>query len=173
MSTTFLSHVPIWVWGLLAALIALGLSATRTQQKPLWAALAMPIVMTAMSSYGAASTFTSTMPALVAWASAVVIVLGLRAGLGGGGRVNWMPATRRVQVPGSGWPLVLILSIFMLKFAVAVTLAIRPELKANAAFATWICLMYGALSGIFLARVLAIRRAMKNASAAGTASLAS
>ncbi|MDR3396058.1 MAG: hypothetical protein P4M06_00690 [Pandoraea sp.] len=173
MSFAFLSHVPFWVWWLFVALVALGLSATRTQYKPLWAALAMPLAMTGVSAYGAASTFTTHMPALIAWASAVVIVVVLRAALGAWGRVSWVPETRRVRVPGSWLPLLWMLAIFALKFAVGVSLAIYPALKSNGAFSAWVCLSYGAFSGIFLGRALAIRRAMRNASVAGEASLAS
>jgi hypothetical protein len=173
MSFAFLSHVPFWVWWLFVALVVLGLSATRTQHKPLWAALAMPLAMTGVSAYGSFSTFTTHTPALIAWASAAVIVVVLRAALGRWGRVSWVPATRRVRVPGSWLPLFWMLAIFALKFAVAVSLAIYPALSSDGGFAAWVCLSYGAFSGIFLGRALAIRRAMRNASVAGRASLAS
>ncbi|VVE88615.1 DUF6622 family protein [Pandoraea bronchicola] len=173
MSFAFLSHVPLWVWWLFVALIALGLAATRTQHKPLWAALAMPLAMTGVSAYGAASTFTTHVPSLIAWASAVVIAVVLRVALGWWGKVSWVPETRRVRVPGSWLPLVWMLAIFAVKFTVAVSLAIHPDLKSNGGFAAWIGLSYGAFSGIFLGRALAIRRAMRNASVTGEASLAS
>ncbi|VVD86287.1 hypothetical protein PHO31112_01380 [Pandoraea horticolens] len=173
MSFAFLSHVPFWVWWLFVALVALGLSATRTQQKPLWAALAMPLAMTAVSAYGAANTFTTHAPALIAWASAVVIAAVLRSALGWWGHVSRLPATRRVQVSGSWLPPVWMVAIFALKFSVAVALAIHPDLTSNGGFAAWICLSYGAFSGIFLGRALAIRRAMRNVSVASDASPAS
>ncbi|MEF3065836.1 DUF6622 family protein [Pandoraea apista] len=172
MSFAFVSHVPLWVWWLFIVLVVLGLAATRTQQKPLWAALAMPLVMTGVSAYGAATTFTTALPASIAWVSAVAIAVALRAALGWWGSVSWIPATRRVRMPGSWLPLVWMLAIFVLKFAVAVSMAIHPDLKSNGGFAAWICLWYGAFSGIFLGRVLAIRRAIRNASVAGEASLA-
>lgn len=163
MSSAFFSHVPVWVWGLLAALIALGLSATRTRQKTLWKALAMPVAMAAFSAYGVISTFATNAPALIAWVSALVIAVALRAALGWWGNVRWVPATRRVELPGSWLPLVWMLAVFALKFSVAVSLAIHPELMAQGGFAAWICLVYGALSGIFFGRVLAIRRAIRRA----------
>ncbi|MFJ2993176.1 DUF6622 family protein [Pandoraea sp. NPDC087047] len=173
MSSAFLSHVPVWVWGLLVALIALGLSATRTRQKPLWGALAMPVAMTGLSAYGVLSTFAGSAPAFVAWLSAVVIAVVLRAALGWWGNVGWVPATRRVQLPGSWLPLVWMLAIFALKFGVAVSLAIHPERIAQGGFAAWVCLAYGAFTGIFLGRVLAIRRAMRMTPGNGSAGVAS
>lgn len=95
MSFAFFSHVPFWVWCLFVALVALGLSATRTQQKPLWAALAMPLVMTGVSAYGAANTFTTHALALIAWASAVAIAVVLRSALGWWGRALAIRRARR------------------------------------------------------------------------------
>lgn len=158
---TFLSHVPLWVGFLFVGLVALGLSATRTQQKPLWAALAMPVAMTVFSAYGVANSFGASAPSLVAWTSAVVIVVVLRAALGIWGDVRWVPATHRVVVAGSWMPLVWMLAIFALKFAVAVQLAMHPALREQGGFVAWISLAYGAFTGVFLGRGLAVRRAIR------------
>ncbi|WP_087691310.1 MULTISPECIES: DUF6622 family protein [unclassified Pandoraea] len=158
---TFLSHVPMWVGFLFLALVGLGLSATRTQQKPLWAALAMPVAMTLFSAYGVANTFGASTPSLIAWTSAVVIVVVMRAALGIWGDVRWLPESRRVLVPGSWMPLVWMLAIFAMKFAVAVQLAMHPALHEQGSFAAWISLAYGAFTGVFLGRGLAIRRAIR------------
>ncbi|VVE64279.1 hypothetical protein PAN31117_01530 [Pandoraea anapnoica] len=161
MSSAFLSHVPVWVWGLLVALIALGVLATRPRQKTVWQALTMPLAMTAFSIFGVVSTFATNVPALIAWCSAVVITFALRAALGWWGNVRWDPETRRVHLPGSWLPLVWMLSIFAAKFTVAVAVAIHPELMTHGGFSAWVCLMYGTFSGIFLGRMLAIGRAVR------------
>lgn len=104
MSFAFFSHVPFWVWCLFVALVALGLSATRTQQKPLWAALAMPLVMTGVSAYGAANTFTTHALALIAWASAVAIAVVLRSALGWWGRARWRSGVHGVMSASPALP---------------------------------------------------------------------
>ncbi|MCE4062007.1 hypothetical protein LXM60_17575 [Pandoraea sputorum] len=162
MSFAFLSHVPVWVWGLLVALIALGLLATRPRQKTVWQALTMPLAMTGFSIFGVVSTFATNVPALIAWCCAVVITVALRAALGWWGNVRWDPEMRRVHLPGSWLPLVWMLSIFAAKFVVAVAVAIHPALMTHGGFAAWVCLAYGTFSGIFLGRMLAIGRAVLN-----------
>ncbi|MFK0379122.1 DUF6622 family protein [Pandoraea sp. NPDC090278] len=171
MSFAFLSHVPIWVWGLLVALIAVGLLATRPRQKTVWQALTMPLAMTAFSIFGVVSTFATNVPALIAWCSAVVVTVALRAALGWWGNVRWDPASRRVHLPGSWLPLVWILSIFVAKFTVAVAVAIHPDLMKHGGFAAWVCLTYGTFSGIFLGRMLAIGRAVRKGRKGGSGEL--
>ena len=46
----------------------------------------------------------------------------------------------------------LILGIFTIKYVVGVTLAIRPELAMSVEFSAVIATLYGALSGVFIAR---------------------
>jgi len=44
MIVIILSHTPVWVWGLLAALMALGFSQTRQRRLAPWRLLMLPLV---------------------------------------------------------------------------------------------------------------------------------
>ena len=50
-------HTPPWVWGLLAALVALGLSQTLPRQMSTRRVTVLPIVLLALSLAGVATTF--------------------------------------------------------------------------------------------------------------------
>ena len=159
MITSILQHTPVWVWGLLAGLIALGVSLAFTREITLRRATIMPLAMAGLSLYGVASAFSHHPLALLAWAIGLAVTASLAIGLGIGRGAVWMPETGLLRVPGSWWPLVLILGIFCTKFAVGVTLALHPDFARDSAFATSIGLIYGAFSGVFLGRGAALWKA--------------
>jgi len=171
MITSILQYTPVWVWGLLAGLIALGVSLAFTREITLRRATLMPLAMVGLSLYGVASVFHHQAFALLAWAVGLAITASLAIGLGIGRGAVWIPETRLLRVPGSWWPLVVILGIFITKFAVGVTLALHPDFARDSAFATSIGLIYGAFSGVFLGRGAALWKAAQ-AGIARTASLA-
>ncbi len=154
-------NTPVWVWGLLAALVALGLSQARARQASLWRVSLLPAAMLSLSVLGAMGDFGRTgllAPTLAAWtasAAAVLLALRHRAPARGSG---YDAASRRLHLPGSWLPLLLILAIFCLKYAVGIELALRPQASQDAAFALPVCAVYGALSGLFAARALALWR---------------
>src|SRR5512139_2508805 len=104
MSTT-LQHIPTWVFGLLCALIALGVSQSFPRSITLRRSAVLPIVLMGVSLAGVASTFGQQPLALLAWALGLA---GAVAGLHGrvdSSAVQFSPATQRFQMPGSWVPL--------------------------------------------------------------------
>jgi hypothetical protein len=73
-------------------------------------------------------------------------------------------------VPGSWLPMLLIVALFSVKFGVGVLLAMSPGLALEAGFAAEVGLAYGAFSGMFLGRGLAMwqvgRRSLRSRFAA-------
>ena len=67
-------------------------------------------------------------------------------------------ASRRFDLPGSAMPLVLIMGIFLTKYLVGVELAMQPALARDSAFALQIAALYGAFSGLFVARAMRLWR---------------
>src|SRR5471030_412737 len=156
-------HTPHWVWWLLAALISLGVSQTKPQQKTLRNATVIPLAMAALSFYGVVSVFAAQSIALVAWAAAMLAALSISHAAGIGSKARWLAAEQRLLVPGSWVPLVLILGLFIIKFGANVMLAMHPDLSVDRLFAVSVSLAYGAFSGIFLARGLAMWRVARQA----------
>ncbi|HSN33892.1 MAG TPA: DUF6622 family protein, partial [Ideonella sp.] len=82
--------------------------------------------------------------------------LAARAGPPAGAR--WLPAERAWALPGSWAPLALMLGLFALRFVVAALLATHAGLRDDLAFAALAGAGYGALSGVFLGRAMALWR---------------
>ena len=152
-----LQHTPVWVWPLLAALMALGVMQAFARTVALRRITLLPVAMLALSLWGVASVFGSG-PALVAWAlgGLAAAAWSLRRGAAAGAR--WSAAEQAFRLPGSWVPLMLILGIFCTKFGVGVSLALHPQLRATPDFAIGVSLAYGAFSGIFAGRAAALWR---------------
>lgn len=159
MLGTIVKSTPAWVWGLLAGLIALGLSQVRERSASLARTAIMPVAMTGFSLWGLFSAFGSS-PQLAAvaglWLAAAAIVFALVARIPQ--RASYDAATRSFTLPGSVVPLLLILAIFTARYAINVELALDPRLAADAQFTLACAALYGALSGIFTGRAAGLWR---------------
>jgi hypothetical protein len=151
-----LKGTPVWVWALLLGLVALGVSQTFARRVSLLRSALMPVVMLTLSLQSVATGFANPPLALLAWAvgAAVAAMAVLR----------WMdvsavaydPALRCFDLPGSGWPLVLMLGIFAMKYGMGVSLALHPELRSSTDLALASSAAFGVFSGVFLGRTLAL-----------------
>ena len=72
--------------------------------------------------------------------------------------VRFDRSSARLHLPGSPWPLLLILAIFLLKYAVGIELAMQPQAASEQAFVLAVAACYGALSGVFASRAAALWR---------------
>lgn len=154
-----LRQTPTWVWGLLAALLALGASQLRDRSASLLRVSLLPLAMTAFSLWGTASAFANSPllgRALAVWAGAAVLLVAL---LGRGrASASYDAATRRYALPGSVVPMALIVGIFLVKYGVGVELAMAPQLLRDAQYTLTVAALYGAFSGIFIGRALRLWR---------------
>lgn len=154
-----LAGTPAWVWGLLAALVALGASQLRDRTASLARVSVMPIGMTAFSLWGTLSALAGSpllAQALTVWLAAAVALWAVIAPGRGAGRYD--PATQTYALPGSVLPLLLILAIFLLKYGVGVELRMAPHLLHDATYMLTVTACYGALSGMFLGRAARLWR---------------
>lgn len=158
-------NAPIWVWGLLAALIALGLSQRRDRSLTLSRATIVPVAMMGLSFFGVSSVFGLQPLALFAWAKGLALGTAFALGTGLWKGIAWSTSTQRLHVPGSWTPLVLILAIFVAKFAVGAGLAMQPALRGELLFTAVVGLAYGSLSGMFFGRGIAMWRVAREHSA--------
>jgi hypothetical protein len=158
MIAAILQHTPGWVWGLLAALTALGLSQVRDREVSLARVTVLPLVMIALSASGVISVFGSAPVAIGAWVAGVGAALALgRRGVSARG-ARWSAQAATLHVPGSWLPLVLILALFCIKYGVGVGTAMNPALAHDTGFAAIVSFAYGAFSGLFMARALSLRQ---------------
>lgn len=167
-----LRGTPSWVWALLAALIALGLTATRTRQMALARLAALPLAMTGLALWGVVSAFAGSgrlAGLLVLWllCAGLALAWGWRGAPPAGTRYD--PQRRVFQLPGSWVPMGLILAVFLMKYGIGVQLAMAPALARHADFALAVTALYGALSGVFAARTLRVLRLARGPAGAAVA----
>lgn len=158
---SIVQRTPAWVWGLLAALLALGISQLFDRQLTLGRVIVTPIAMLGLALYGIFSAFGNgghlgavTLTWLIAIAASIAVMLRLSAPAG----TAYDAHDGQFSVPGSAVPLLLILGIFLVKYIVGVELAMQPAQARDASFALPIALMYGAFNGIFAGRALRLLR---------------
>lgn len=171
--TQIATHVPVWVWIILVALIALGLKQRETQWVSRKRLLVLPAVWLVFGAWGVQKGFGqagSAGVAMIAWA---VGLLTSTAGLVASGwpagatqhradatpDAAGSPATSALyRVPGSWLPMMVMLAIFCARFAVGMALGFRPSLAHDPMFAGVASLSFGLLSGFFVGRSLNILR---------------
>ncbi|BFL85085.1 hypothetical protein LFREDSHE_35350 [Shewanella baltica] len=150
---TIVSHTPMWVFALLAGVIYLGLSQTKDRQLSLGRVLLMPAVMTIWSVMSLNSSLHSPL-ALVLWGVSLLLTVGLAWSLLPKTPVSYQAGLYHIK--GSWLPLMLILGIFIIKYAVAYTLATQANILENYLFIAITSATYGLLSGIFILRAVRI-----------------
>lgn len=151
-------NTPRWVWILLMALIWLGISQSFTRTISIKRVTLMPLVMTGLSLFGTLAAFGAQPLALVAWFLAATLSAWLVMQRPLPETTRYDPLARRISLPGSWIPLVLILGIFMTKYVVGVTGALQPALIHDLGFSLGFSALYGAFSGIFLGRAASLLR---------------
>lgn len=166
MLLAIVQHTPVWVWGLLAALVALGLAQTRDRDLSLLRVTILPLVLLALSASGVLSAFGHAPVAVGGWGAGLAAALTLARPFVAVRGAVWQGDSATLRVPGSWLPLALIVALFALKYGVGVGLALHPHLANDTAFAGLCSLAYGAFSGLFLARALSLRAVAQRPSTA-------
>lgn len=153
MILQIINHTPIYVWALLAFLVYRGLWASRDREIRLQKLFIIPAVMLCLSLSG---TRADGVLGGGVWA---VLLLGLLAGVALAwtlGRDAVIPVNRAagtVLLRGSWMPLVLMITIFTTKYAVAVVTAMHEETRGSLSFMAAVTSLSGLFSGVFIGRL--------------------
>lgn len=165
MIVQIMQHTPGWVWVLLLALIGLGYLHSRTRTAAKARLFTLPAAMLGLSLYSLFATFGAVRLGLLAWLAGGILALLLHGVRDLPAAASYAPDTRLYTIRGSWVPLALMLAIFLARYAVAATVAIDASLRQSDALIAAAGLVYGFLSGTFLARAGAVLRAAKQAPA--------
>jgi len=156
-----LQNTPLWVWGVLLGLLALGLSQTRTRKVTRLLVLLLPALMITLSFYSVIASFGIGLAAIGAWAIGLAGAVALNGfGLFGPNGIRYSLEDQRFELPGSWLPLVLMLTIFCTRFVLGVATALNPSMVGTTGFIVCMSAILGLCSGIFLSRgirTLAVR----------------
>ena len=159
-----LQHIPIWVFGLLIALVALGWLQTRTRQVQVRRLWGIHIALTVVTLVGVVMQWLHTPWLVVGIISWAVSCVGVAWALGQGAAhagASYDVGTRRFTVPGSWLPLVLFMAIFACKFVVGMVNATAPEQLHSVQAAIGISALYGLFSGLLNAKALQLLKLSK------------
>ena len=158
MIIDILRHTPPWVFLILIALIVLGVRRLRDSDMHPRQLAILPVVMTALSAFGLWQAFGASAVAVTTWLIAFIALLAVGWSLPPQEAVrlvqNPSSASSRIHVPGSALPLVFMMTIFFLRYGVAVSLAIDHSLRSQTLFVAAVGAIYGLSSGAFAARAL-------------------
>ena len=157
MLIQILSRTPPWVWLMLAALLALGLSQLRTRRVTPAQLLILPAVLLALGLWTMAPGFAALPLVGVLWLTALVGAAQLGRRLQPPRGAVWLASDKRLQLPGSVVPLTIIVAIFALRYAAGVAQALHPDWRTLATVQAPMALVFGGLSGLLLGRALALR----------------
>jgi hypothetical protein len=159
-------HTPIWVWVLLAVLIAVGSSQLAQRRiTPLRATL-VPLLLSALSLAGVLTALARPELALPAWVACAAVVCAAMLSRAAPVGTAWDAVAGRFVVPGSAVPLVAMMGLFLTKYAVGVSFALTPSLHRDLAFTVGVAVIYGSFAGLFLGRAARLWR-LRGAAASG------
>ena len=149
-----LVHTPVWVWMILAFLIYRGLLASRDREVSRLQMCIVPALFLWLSLDGIARSFGSQNGAAVAW------LVGLTTGIAiawlsfDPQRMTLLPDGKTVFIRSSWKPMLLMLTIFLTKYATGILLAMQPTRAQDFGFVVAVCLLYGMCNGMFFAQLL-------------------
>ena len=154
MLLQIIKGTPLWVWGLLAALLWLGFGRPGPASSAASAPPCSPAIFVVLSLAGVVTAFGGNALAVAIWAVGVGMAVGVGQRLMPRLRATWQAASDTLQIDGSWLPLALIVSLFFVKFTAGVSMAIHPGLASETDFVVACSLAYGFFSGLFAARGL-------------------
>lgn len=163
MLIEILKRTPSWVFVLFFALLALGYLQSRDRSVSRSRIAILPLAMTGLSFYGVVSAFGIVPFGFSAWVAGVTIAVAPGVRLATARSASFTVETQLFCVPGSWFPLALMMAIFFTKYAVGVILARQLPIAGEPVFIGAVSLCYGLLSGVFLARMFGILRCAEGA----------
>jgi hypothetical protein len=151
-----LKRTPAWVFILFFVLLVYGHSQSknRTVSRPRIAVL--PAAMIVLSFYGVLSAFGIAPVGLASWGIGVGVSVWLGLVLAVPRGVTYSNETQSFFVPGSWLPLILMMAIFFIKYAVGVILARQLPIANTLIFSGSVSFLYGFFGGLFLSRALVV-----------------
>lgn len=158
MLLQILTHTPVFVWALLAGLIALGVAQSRERRVAPARLLALPALMLGLGAWSLAPGMAALPLVALVWVAALTLGTagGLRAPQQPG--TAWLANVGRFQLPGSWIPMGFILVIFVLRYTSSVALVMHPAWRGTLAVQAPLALVLGLITGLSIGRTLALFR---------------
>jgi uncharacterized protein DUF6622 len=158
-----LKRTPYWVFALFFVLLAAGYSQRKDRVVSRGKVSILPIAMIVLSFYGVVSAFGIALIASICWLVGIGVAVWVGVAVAIPRGVSFSTETQTYFVPGSWLPLVFMMAIFFIKYAVGVILARHLPIAIEPSFIGSISLCYGLFGGVFFAWALVMRRSASKA----------
>ena len=153
MLIQIITHTPLWVFGLFALLVMLGYKQSKTRLVKPKLSLILPIVMFSLALQGMVTNFSEPKLALAVWIFSGLITFGLFMKFQGNVENSFYQKDKGlVEVKGSWSPLLLIMTLFFLKYALTVSAVLALPFISQFSFIIVVSLTFGFLNGYSLLR---------------------
>jgi hypothetical protein len=147
-------HTPLWVWLLLAYLVWQGFKAMQPRTTTIWRALIVPAIFIVWGMSRIGSSQQATIWPIAAWGFAAVTLVPVGVLTPRSFEVNH--AIGQISRPGSVFPLIRNIVVFVLQYSVAVLAAMHADDHAIGAIVGRA--VSGATSGYFIGSTIALLR---------------
>lgn len=147
-----LTHTPVYVWAILAFLVFRGVLALRDRDITVTRMTIIPVVMLVLALQSIGARYGLGSLAMAAWLAGTALIA-LQRWRFGGSRVTAGGAPGSLRIRGSRTPLLMMLSVFVIKYAMAVVQAVQPHVATSAGFALGACGLLGLCNGYFLGQL--------------------
>jgi hypothetical protein len=153
---------PAWVWVLLAFLVFRGWQATRPGLVQPWRLAILPIIFTLLGIYGLVTVLSGVLPWII-WLVFLVMTYPMGLAMAQRTPVQAYHQNGVMALPGSWSTLILILCIFVSKYALGYNLAMKPQLAHEVWFIVVDSGVAGVVAGLFIGRFIGLMKKYKEA----------
>lgn len=153
--TEILSRTPVWVWAILIALLAIGLSQCRNRVVKPFTVMIAPLVFLVIGALASARAGTT----FAVWAVMLVIVTAMAARsfpIPAGSRFD--SNTSKLNLPGSVIPLFSMMTIFLINYVINVVFAMFPDLARRNDVRFTVAIVLACITGAYLGRAIRLLR---------------
>lgn len=150
--------VSAWVIVTFFLFVLYGLTQVRTRQVTAARLIVLPALTALLTFASVVTGIPNRTLGLLAWLAGIVLVVWLGKLIRAPRGLRYSYQTKLISVPGSWVPLFLLLLIYIMLYTVSDITGNSRVLVNFAVFSTVVGLVYGAICGMFLARMLAALR---------------
>lgn len=149
-------HTPVWVWAILAFLVYRGILASRDRELNLKAITIIPVLMLGLAVQSMLASYGANLYGIFSWSVAMLTGAVLSWRMLKQEQVRILPGADKVLYRGSWMPMLMMLTIFMLKYCVNVMLAVNGAWRSDLAFIATSSVLFGLCNGLFLGKMLRV-----------------
>lgn len=151
-------NTPPWVWAILGLLIVLGIQASRDRERPYRFLFILPLALLGLSVQSMVTQFGVHAAGAASWLCGAAIAAFAGARLFRPEQIAVDPQRGMIFQRGSWMPMLMMMGVFLTKYAVGVSLALHPAMLQQTSFVLGVCLVFGIFSGWFAGRLWRIAK---------------